>query len=45
MVEIHFSTASCSLGAAHASVSLARDHMLVRKQFGEALANNQVLFS
>uniref|UniRef100_A0A3Q2CB17 Isobutyryl-CoA dehydrogenase, mitochondrial n=1 Tax=Cyprinodon variegatus TaxID=28743 RepID=A0A3Q2CB17_CYPVA len=35
--------ASCSLGAAHASVLLAKDHLLVRKQFGEALANNQFL--
>ncbi|PWA22070.1 hypothetical protein CCH79_00010336 [Gambusia affinis] len=34
--------ASCSLGAAHASVLLAKDHLLVRKQFGETLANNQV---
>uniref|UniRef100_A0AAX7SGB5 Isobutyryl-CoA dehydrogenase, mitochondrial n=1 Tax=Astatotilapia calliptera TaxID=8154 RepID=A0AAX7SGB5_ASTCA len=33
--------ASCSLGAAHASVQLARDHLLVRKQFGETLSNNQ----
>uniref|UniRef100_A0A672ZGQ9 short-chain 2-methylacyl-CoA dehydrogenase n=1 Tax=Sphaeramia orbicularis TaxID=375764 RepID=A0A672ZGQ9_9TELE len=38
-----FSTASCSLGAAHASVELARDHLLVRKQFGETLSNNQFL--
>lgn len=36
-------TASCSLGAAHACVQLARDHLLVRKQFGEALSNNQYL--
>lgn len=35
--------ASCSLGAAHASVQLARDHLLVRKQFGETLSNNQYL--
>ncbi|XP_035241085.1 isobutyryl-CoA dehydrogenase, mitochondrial [Anguilla anguilla] len=35
--------ASCSLGAAHASVQLARDHLTVRKQFGEALSNNQFL--
>ncbi|XP_037123859.1 isobutyryl-CoA dehydrogenase, mitochondrial [Syngnathus acus] len=35
--------ASCSLGAAHASVLLARDHLLVRKQFGETLSNNQFL--
>ncbi|XP_068441626.1 isobutyryl-CoA dehydrogenase, mitochondrial [Clinocottus analis] len=35
--------ASCSLGAAHASVLLARDHLLVRKQFGETLSNNQYL--
>ncbi|XP_073459589.1 isobutyryl-CoA dehydrogenase, mitochondrial isoform X1 [Aquarana catesbeiana] len=35
--------ASCSLGAAHASVLLTRDHMVVRKQFGEPLANYQYL--
>ncbi|KAF5908174.1 isobutyryl-CoA dehydrogenase, mitochondrial, partial [Clarias magur] len=35
--------ASCSLGAAHASVVLTRDHMHVRKQFGEPLANSQFL--
>nr|XP_057935784.1 isobutyryl-CoA dehydrogenase, mitochondrial [Doryrhamphus excisus] len=35
--------ASCSLGAAHASIQLARDHLLVRKQFGETLSNNQFL--
>ncbi|XP_061575535.1 isobutyryl-CoA dehydrogenase, mitochondrial [Cololabis saira] len=35
--------ASCSLGAAHACVLLAKDHLLVRKQFGETLANNQFL--
>ncbi|XP_008307687.1 isobutyryl-CoA dehydrogenase, mitochondrial [Cynoglossus semilaevis] len=35
--------ASCSLGAAHACVHLARDHLLVRKQFGESLSNNQFL--
>uniref|UniRef100_A0A8C2Z0D4 short-chain 2-methylacyl-CoA dehydrogenase n=1 Tax=Cyclopterus lumpus TaxID=8103 RepID=A0A8C2Z0D4_CYCLU len=35
--------ASCSLGAAHACVQLARDHLLVRKQFGETLSNNQYL--
>uniref|UniRef100_A0A670JSH5 Acyl-CoA dehydrogenase family member 8 n=1 Tax=Podarcis muralis TaxID=64176 RepID=A0A670JSH5_PODMU len=34
--------ASCSLGAAHASVLLARDHLNVRKQFGELLASNQM---
>lgn len=34
-------TASCSLGAAHACVQLAKDHLLVRKQFGETLSNNQ----
>uniref|UniRef100_A0A8B9JW15 short-chain 2-methylacyl-CoA dehydrogenase n=1 Tax=Astyanax mexicanus TaxID=7994 RepID=A0A8B9JW15_ASTMX len=37
------STASCSLGAAHASVQLARDHLCVRKQFGETLSNSQFL--
>ncbi|KAK7905184.1 hypothetical protein WMY93_017791 [Mugilogobius chulae] len=35
--------ASCSLGAAHASLLLARDHLTVRKQFGETLSNNQYL--
>ncbi|XP_045716160.1 isobutyryl-CoA dehydrogenase, mitochondrial isoform X2 [Phyllostomus hastatus] len=35
--------ASCSLGAAHASVILTRDHLNVRKQFGEPLARNQYL--
>ncbi|XP_033851527.2 isobutyryl-CoA dehydrogenase, mitochondrial isoform X1 [Acipenser ruthenus] len=35
--------ASCSLGAAHASVLLARDHLKVRKQFGEPLSNSQFL--
>lgn len=33
--------ASCSLGAAQASLSLARDHVLVRKQFGQRLADMQ----
>lgn len=36
--------ASCSLGAAHASVVLTRDHLTVRKQFGEPLASKQVTF-
>ncbi|KAJ8366904.1 hypothetical protein AAFF_G00336880 [Aldrovandia affinis] len=35
--------ASCSLGAAHACVQLAKEHLMVRKQFGEALSNNQFL--
>lgn len=35
--------ASCSLGAAHASVILTRDYLNVRKQFGEPLANKQYL--
>nr|XP_060643513.1 isobutyryl-CoA dehydrogenase, mitochondrial [Anolis sagrei ordinatus] len=35
--------ASCSLGAAHASILLARDHLKVRKQFGDVLANYQYL--
>ncbi|XP_059813118.1 isobutyryl-CoA dehydrogenase, mitochondrial isoform X3 [Hypanus sabinus] len=35
--------ASCSLGAAYASIVLARDHLKVRKQFGEPLANSQYL--
>ncbi|CAB1347976.1 unnamed protein product [Coregonus sp. 'balchen'] len=35
--------ASCSLGAAHACVQLTRNHLLVRKQFGETLSNNQFL--
>ncbi|XP_072557227.1 isobutyryl-CoA dehydrogenase, mitochondrial isoform X1 [Paramormyrops kingsleyae] len=35
--------ASCSLGAAHASVQLAREHLTVRKQFGETLSKSQFL--
>ncbi|XP_007894198.1 isobutyryl-CoA dehydrogenase, mitochondrial [Callorhinchus milii] len=35
--------ASCSLGAAYASILLARDHLKVRRQFGEPLANSQYL--
>ncbi|XP_064424703.1 isobutyryl-CoA dehydrogenase, mitochondrial [Latimeria chalumnae] len=35
--------ASCSLGAAHASVVLTRDYLKVCKQFGEPLANSQYL--
>lgn len=35
--------ASCSLGAAHASVILTREHLNVRKQFGAPLASNQYL--
>ncbi|XP_048369187.1 isobutyryl-CoA dehydrogenase, mitochondrial isoform X1 [Sphaerodactylus townsendi] len=35
--------ASCSLGAAHACILLARDHLKVRKQFGEILASSQYL--
>ncbi|ELK17921.1 Isobutyryl-CoA dehydrogenase, mitochondrial [Pteropus alecto] len=35
--------ASCSLGAAHASVILARDYLNTRKQFGVPLASNQHL--
>ncbi|KAM9220703.1 isobutyryl-CoA dehydrogenase, mitochondrial isoform 2-T2 [Dugong dugon] len=34
--------ASCSLGAAHASVVLTRDHLNVRRQFGKPLASNQI---
>lgn len=34
--------ASCSLGAAHASVVLTRDYLNARKQFGVPLASNQV---
>ncbi|KAA8594065.1 hypothetical protein FQN60_004899 [Etheostoma spectabile] len=30
------------INIAHASVQLARDHLLVRKQFGETLSNNQL---
>ncbi|XP_020038809.2 isobutyryl-CoA dehydrogenase, mitochondrial isoform X2 [Castor canadensis] len=37
------SLASCSLGAAHASVILARDYLKIRKQFGAPLASNQYL--
>ncbi|XP_007495221.1 isobutyryl-CoA dehydrogenase, mitochondrial [Monodelphis domestica] len=35
--------ASCSLGAAHASIVLARNYLNVRKQFGKPLASNQYL--
>lgn len=35
--------ASCSLGGAQASIELAREHLLVRQQFGQKLANFQYL--
>ncbi|WAR07095.1 ACAD8-like protein [Mya arenaria] len=35
--------ASCSLGAAHASIELARDYLKVRKQFGKTLDTFQHL--
>eukprot|EP01094_Clydonella_sp_ATCC50884_P025576 TRINITY_DN6771_c0_g1_i5.p2 TRINITY_DN6771_c0_g1~~TRINITY_DN6771_c0_g1_i5.p2 ORF type:complete len:317 (+),score=72.70 TRINITY_DN6771_c0_g1_i5:141-1091(+) len=35
--------AACSLGAAQACTTLARDHMLVRKQFGKTLSQFQHL--
>lgn len=35
--------ASCSLGAAHASIEQARDHMKVRKQFNKPLEDFQYL--
>ena len=35
--------AACSLGAARASLDAAREHLTVRKQFGEALASFQGL--
>lgn len=34
--------ASCSLGAAQASLEAARDHLAVRRQFGKPLAAFQV---
>ena len=34
--------ASCSLGAAHMAFEQARDHLCVRKQFGQPLADFQV---
>lgn len=34
---------ACSLGGAKAALAVARDHMLVRKQFGKALAEFQAL--
>lgn len=34
---------ACSLGGAHACLSLARDHLKVRKQFGQPLASFQAL--
>ncbi|XP_043532895.1 isobutyryl-CoA dehydrogenase, mitochondrial isoform X1 [Chiloscyllium plagiosum] len=35
--------ASCSLGAAYASILLTQDYLKVRKQFGKPLASNQYL--
>lgn len=35
--------ATCSLGAAQATLSMARDYMLERKQFGHAIADFQAL--
>ncbi|GCB75770.1 hypothetical protein scyTo_0018259, partial [Scyliorhinus torazame] len=35
--------ASCSVGAAYASILLTQDHLKVRKQFGKPLANSQYL--
>ena len=35
--------AACSIGAARASLEATREHMLVRKQFGQALADFQAL--
>jgi len=35
--------ASCSLGAAQAALEATADHISVRKQFGKALAEFQVL--
>ncbi len=35
--------AACSIGAARASIEVARDHLLTRKQFGRALAEFQAL--
>lgn len=37
------SIASCSLGGAHAALLAAREHMLVRKQFGQTLSHFQHL--
>ena len=37
-----FFLASCSLGAAQASIEQATDHVKVRKQFNRPLADNQV---
>ncbi|XP_065071842.1 isobutyryl-CoA dehydrogenase, mitochondrial-like [Rhopilema esculentum] len=37
------SISSCSLGAAQTALEHARDHICVRKQFGQPLANNQYL--
>lgn len=38
----YFNIASCSLGAAQASVEVAKDHLTVRKQFGQPLIDFQV---
>ena len=37
------SIASCSVGGAQACLDMARDHMLVRKQFGKTLSEFQHL--
>lgn len=41
-VKISFFLASCSLGAAQASIVQAAEHAKVRKQFDTPLAENQV---
>lgn len=38
-------SASCSLGAAQASIEAAVDHVKVRKQFSKPLASFQVLYN
>ena len=42
VIYVSFFAASCSLGAAQASVEQALDHLRVRKQFGSPLADFQV---
>ncbi|MCG8407056.1 MAG: hypothetical protein MI923_17815 [Phycisphaerales bacterium] len=40
--KLNVSSASCSLGAAQASIEQAIEHAKVRKQFNRPLADNQV---
>lgn len=37
-----FRIAACSVGGAHACLQMAKEHLNVRKQFGQTLSNFQV---